>query len=111
NRFADWWNRAEQLPLHLGADERDAAAQTDVILVEEASARLRFFRSHLSVGRGDAANEVAGLLVPVDDGELLHEFGGDILHERQFAERHHIVGRDAHALAGALATRLQAGLT
>ena len=75
NRFADRRDRAEQLALHLGADEGDAAPQPHVVVVEETSAGLRRLASHRAVRRRDAAHEVARLLVAVDDRELCMNSG------------------------------------
>jgi hypothetical protein len=98
------------LPLHFGADERHAPPQPDVFFVEEAAAGLRLLGAHHAVGRGHAAHQVARLLVAVDDRGFLHELRADVLHQRQLANRQHVVRRDADALARPLAAGLQAGL-
>src|SRR5204863_4982419 len=101
---------AEHLALHFGADERHTAAKPRVVFLEKASAGLRLLAPHRAVARRAATNEKAGLPAPVEDRPILHEPGADVLDERQFSNRHHIVGGDAYALARALAAHLHAGL-
>ena len=48
---------------------------------------------------------------PGNHRKVLHELRADVLHQRQLADRHHIVRGDADPCAGALAARLQAGLS
>src|SRR6266567_6834020 len=75
------------------------------------AARLWLLAAHEAVRGRHASHEMARLSVPVNDRELLHVFGADVLDDRQFANGLHVGRRDAYALAGALAAGLQARLT
>ena len=84
--------------------------QSNVLVVEEPAAWQRTLAAHLAVARIDSAHHVVRLLVPEGDRKLLHELGARGRHERQFADGIDIGDRQPHALAGALAARLRAGL-
>src|SRR5262249_45886508 len=57
------------------------------------------------------AEQVARLLVAVDDWRIEEELRAGILHQRQLADREHVLRRDADALAGPFTTNLQTGLS